>query len=114
MLRGVAVAAVGLSLSAVGSVATAQAHASASPAPAHAAAAPAASHPAPAPAHAAAAPAPARAAGAPGVHLIAPMLGARVTSHRPTMRWAGDAGTVDLCRDVACAQNIASIDGHGG
>lgn len=49
-----------------------------------------------------------------GPHLVAPMMGSRVTSHRPTLHWTGGDGEVDLCRDHACTDNIATIAGHGG
>jgi hypothetical protein len=43
--------------------------------------------------------------------LLRPIAGARVTSQQPRLRWTpSGAVTVELCRDRACAQAIASIE----
>jgi hypothetical protein len=46
-----------------------------------------------------------------GLRLLAPLSAATVTTHRPTLRWqspAPGAPVVDLCRDRACTQPLAS------
>ncbi len=50
----------------------------------------------------------------PPIRLLAPLSGSIDDSLRPDFRWAGGAGTVNVCRDRACQQIVASVTGPAG
>jgi hypothetical protein len=50
----------------------------------------------------------------PPLRLLAPLSTSTVTSRRPTFRWEGNVGTLQLCRDRACAHVMDSITGTQG
>ena len=51
---------------------------------------------------------------APPVRLLAPLSGSINDSMRPLFRWSGGEGTVEVCRDRACSNVIASFGGLAG
>lgn len=45
---------------------------------------------------------------------VEPRMGSTLGSRRPRFRWSGGAGRVQVCRDAACAEVVAALEGFAG